>query len=180
MLLVPCIFTHVPIGLWGECVLTATFLVNRVPSLWTQNKSLFELLYKKPMDYSSFRVFGCLAFASTLASHRDKFMPRARACVFLGYPPCMKWYKLFIHSKEVFVYRDVIFHESLFPFMASSRSTLVIDPFPDLVLPKPVTTDSYDHPESLLPPGTNEVPSFPCFTKFTSTCSPSHFFQNFA
>lgn len=65
-------------------------------------------------------------------------MPRARACVFLGYPPGMKEYKLFdLYSKEVFVSRDVIFHESLFPFMASSRSTLVVDPFPNLVLPKP-------------------------------------------
>lgn len=85
-------------------------------------------------------------------------MLRARAYVFLGYPPGMKGYKLFdLHSKEVFVSRDVIFHESLFPFVVSSRSTLVIDLFPDLVLPKPATS-LLQTPVTILSPCFHLVP----------------------
>lgn len=52
--------------LWVECLLTATFLINRTRSPLLDNKSPYELLYQKPVDYTSLRVFGCLAFASTL------------------------------------------------------------------------------------------------------------------
>ena len=59
------------------------------------NKSPFELLYSIPVDYTSFRVFGCLAFASSLPIHRSKFDPRAHTCVFMGYPTGMKGYRLY-------------------------------------------------------------------------------------
>ncbi|XP_062100539.1 uncharacterized protein LOC133806456 [Humulus lupulus] len=34
--------------------------------------------------------YGCLAYACTLDSKRNKFNPRSRACIFIGYPPGMK------------------------------------------------------------------------------------------
>lgn len=86
---------RVPIHFWGECVLTATFLINRTPSVLLKNSSPFKLLYKTKVDYSSFKVFGCLAFASTLHAHREKFDPRAELCAFLGYPTGMTGYKLY-------------------------------------------------------------------------------------
>ncbi|KAL5849283.1 hypothetical protein ACOSQ4_007296 [Xanthoceras sorbifolium] len=58
-------------------------------------------------------------------------------CVFMGYPPDMKGYRLYdIITKQFFISRDVIFHEDIFPFhtINSSASTLV-NPFPELVLP---------------------------------------------
>lgn len=78
--------SRVSIQFWGECVLAATFLINRSTSHWLKYRSTYELLYKTMFNYSSLKVFGCLGFASTLSAHRDKFHPRARMCVFLGYP----------------------------------------------------------------------------------------------
>ena len=60
----------------------------------------FEMLYKTTIDYSTFRVFGCLVFASTLTAHRTKFQPRSGVCVLIGYPPSIKGYKLYdVQSK---------------------------------------------------------------------------------
>ena len=64
----------------------------------------YELLYKFAVNYKAFRVFGCLVFAFTLLAYRTKFQPRARICVFLGYPPGLKGYKLYdFETKQLFV-----------------------------------------------------------------------------
>lgn len=66
------------------------------------------------------------------------------ACVFLGYPPGVKGYKLYdISSKSFIVSRDVVFHESYFPFHSIDSETDTLDPFPDIVLPKSLP-DQYD------------------------------------
>ena len=94
------------------------------------------MLYKTAHDYTLFRVFGCLAFVSTLAAHCTKFQPRAPICAFLGYPLGVKGYKFYaIESKQVFLSRDAVFHEEIFPFHTVAHSDQVPDPFPDLVLP---------------------------------------------
>ena len=58
--------SKLPIIFWCDCILTATFLINRTPSPLLDNKSAYELLYNTPVDYNSLWVFGCLVFASTL------------------------------------------------------------------------------------------------------------------
>ena len=129
--------SRVPLEFWTEYVLTATFIINKTPSPLLQNKSPYQLPYITDVDYSIFKVFGCLAFTSILNTHRTKFQPRSRS-VLLGYPPGIKGYKLYdVQNKQIFISKDVIFHEEIFPFHTVTNSDKLIDPFPDIVMPKP-------------------------------------------
>lgn len=91
-------------------------MINRIPSSIIGNKTPFELLYGKKPKYDYLKVFGCLAFASTLTGERLKFNARARRCIFIGYPFAMKGYRLLDEETgKIFVSRNVIFHETVFP-----------------------------------------------------------------
>lgn len=69
--------SHVTMPFWGDCILIAAFLINRTPMPLLSNKSPYSVLHDATVDYSSIRVFGCLAYASTLSNHQTKFDPRA-------------------------------------------------------------------------------------------------------
>lgn len=108
----------VSLSLWGDCVLTAVFLINRTPSQLLSNKSPYQVLTNTDPDYTQLKTFGCLCYGSTSPKQRHKFLPRARACLFLGYPYGYKGYKLMdLESNVVFISRNVVFHEEVFPML---------------------------------------------------------------
>ena len=137
---------------WGECILTATFLINRTPSPLLHNNNPYTVLYEKPFDYPFFKVFGCLCFASTLISTRNKFSPIATMCVFVSHSPEFKGYKVYdITSRHFFYSRDVVFHVTIFPFHTVSLHSIgELDLFHDLVLPSP-SLDIVSSPELSFP-----------------------------
>ncbi|WRX20101.1 Retrotransposon gag domain - like 10 [Theobroma cacao] len=106
-----------PLKFWGDFVLIAAHTINRMPFPILQNKSPYEMLFNKKPDYSHFRVFGSLCFASTLVHQRKKFDHRARKCIMIGYLVGIKGYRLYdLQTHNVFVSKNVNFFEHIFPF----------------------------------------------------------------
>lgn len=86
---------------------------------------LLVFMGTKP-NYSHLRAFGCLAFATNPRTNKDKFAPKGITCVFLGYPPNKRGYKLLsLMNKQVFVARDVRFLENIFPCNKHSEKRYV-------------------------------------------------------
>lgn len=120
--------SKVPLIFWGECVLTAAHLINRVTIPMLNNKAPYDILFEKDVDCCSLRTFGCLAYASTLSVHRSKLDPRARPCIFMGYPVGVKGYKLYdVTKKKFFISPDVLFFEHLFPFSTLKDTDFTLD-----------------------------------------------------
>ncbi|CAH9129521.1 unnamed protein product [Cuscuta epithymum] len=105
-----------PIDFWGECILTAVYIINRLPSPIISNKSPFEMLFGKVPSYDHLRVFGCLVYAHD-NKRKDKFSERGSPCIFIGYPNGQKAYRVFdLQNHSVYSSRDVTFYEDKFPF----------------------------------------------------------------
>lgn len=92
---------------WGDCILTAVHLINRLPTPVLNNITPYEALFGTKPSYDHLKFFGCLAFATNPAFSTDKFYPSTQK----GYKP------LNLITMQLFVSRDVRFHESILPFL---------------------------------------------------------------
>ncbi|XP_059315208.1 retrovirus-related Pol polyprotein from transposon RE1 isoform X2 [Lycium ferocissimum] len=145
----------IPLRFWGECVVTAVYLLNRLPSKILKFKSPFELLYNHPPSLEHLRVFGCLSYAAC-PKLVDKLSPRAIPVVFLGYLSNQKGYLLYdLHSKQFFINRHVVFQENIFPFKHMQTASNPIFPVLDLLSPELNNTNT---------PSTESVSSSPIHT----------------
>jgi histone deacetylase 1/2 len=107
---------EMPLHYWWEAFSTAVYLINRLPSLVTQNKSPYSLLYHKEPEYNSLKPFGCACYPCLKPYNQHKLQFHTTRCVFLGYSNSHKGYKCINSHGRIFNSRHVIFNEDHFPF----------------------------------------------------------------
>lgn len=158
--------SNTPKHFWGDCILHAAYIINRLPSPNTNLKSPFKILNNYPPDYSTMKTFGCLCYAST-NQRETKFSPRATACILLGHSVSQKGYILFdTKTHKVLVSRNARFHEDIFLYHHKNLMVLNLPPkdSQDLMIPNEEDTNQ-ETPTTL-----DETPnSSPTNTDWTDT-----------
>lgn len=120
--------SELPVSYWGECVLTATYLIDKILSSILNNTSSFEKLQGFAPSYDHLRSFGFLCFSTTQKVSRDKFHSIFIPSLFFGNPAGKKGYKFLSLDKfTIFFSRNVVFHKHIFPSTTSHSPPL----FPD-------------------------------------------------
>ena len=112
-----------PLKFWDEAFLAATYLINRIPSKVINNSTPLELLFGQKPDYSFLRIFGCACWPNLRPYNSRKLQFRSKQCAFLGYSNLHKGFKcLDISTGRVYISRDVVFDEGVFPFASLHKN----------------------------------------------------------
>ncbi|KAL1220949.1 Retrovirus-related Pol polyprotein from transposon RE1 [Cardamine amara subsp. amara] len=116
---------NVPKQYWGDAVMTACYLINRLPTVSLGSVSPYEVLNKTKPSVDHLRVFGCICYVFIPDALRNKLEPKSIKCVFVGYSPTQKGYKCYNPtSKWVHISREVKFVEEKSYFGTKSRDSL--------------------------------------------------------
>ena len=129
----------VPFRFWSDAFSTTCFLINRLPSRLLKMQTPLELLLNETPDYTFFKVFGCACWPHLRPYNKRKLEFQSKKCVFLGYSSLHKGYKcLRVPTNRVYISRDVVFDENVFPFRALPTNPTTSTP------PVPVSTPTPD------------------------------------
>jgi len=120
---------NAPLPFWNYAFESLIYLINCMPTLVLQNKSLFECLFRRTPDYNFLRTFRCLCFPFLRTYHAHKLDFFSSPCVLLGYSSSHLGYRcLDLASHRIYVSRHVCFHETVFPFVNSEHITHTLTP----------------------------------------------------
>ena len=140
---------NVPKLFWGEVILTASYLINCLPSRVLQFQTPLQILLQTHphtllIQNLPIKTFGCIVFAH--ASTNTKLDPQATKCLFLGYSPCQKEYNCYCpKTRKLFVTRNATFFENqpYYPNPSLQGENLSEDCLWDFsTIPLPVSTES--------------------------------------
>ncbi|GJV79466.1 retrovirus-related pol polyprotein from transposon TNT 1-94 [Tanacetum coccineum] len=70
--------------MWGEAILTATYLLNKIPRK-EKEETPYELWMGRKPSYQYLRVWGCLAKVAVPPPKAQKIGPKSVDCIFIGY-----------------------------------------------------------------------------------------------
>ncbi|CAA0839680.1 cysteine-rich RLK (RECEPTOR-like protein kinase) 8 [Striga hermonthica] len=113
-----CLFqSGLPLKFWTYGILTAAYIINRLPSSSLNWDTPYERVYNKTADYHRLKPFGCLVYAVNTLPSRSKLDPRSHKCVFIGYVAGCKGYHLYdLENNKVIISRDVVFFTDTYPY----------------------------------------------------------------
>nr|KYP42461.1 Retrovirus-related Pol polyprotein from transposon TNT 1-94 [Cajanus cajan] len=112
-----------PLKFWDHAFLTATYLINWLPSSSIDHHSPYKLIHHKEPDYQFLKVFGCSYFPLLRPYNQHKIQPWSEECLFLGNSPTHKGYKCLSKFGRIYISKDVVFN---FP----TRAFFSPNPFP--------------------------------------------------
>jgi Fe2+ transport system protein FeoA len=105
-------YAKLPFNLWGEALLSACRILNRIPSKNTK-VSPYELWKGRKPNIGYFKVWGCLAYCKNTNPNRTKLGPRGIKCAFVGYANNSKSYRLLnLETNVIIESNDVEFFEN--------------------------------------------------------------------
>ena len=104
---------HLDFSYWPYAFQTDSYLINRQPTPFLQEKSPFEVLFGQTPNYLKLKKFGCISYPLTRPYNSNKMQPKSKACLFLGYSPTQNTYKcLEPQTKKNFFSRHVLIDET--------------------------------------------------------------------
>lgn len=113
------------LNFWAEAACTAAYVLNKRPSTAIKGNTPERLWSNKEPNLKNLKVFGSRVWSHVRSyEKRSKFDPKAKECVFVGYPDGIKGYKLWdLKNRKFFISRDVVFEENIFPFKSKLPDT---------------------------------------------------------
>ena len=129
----------VPQRFWGDAILAACYLINRMPSSVLHDHIPHSILLPtQSLFYFPPRVFGCVCFVHILKPGQDKLSAKATKCVFLSYSCLQRGYRCYSpYTNCYFISTDVTFFEDSSFFSSAVRHSTPDVLFIPLVLPSP-------------------------------------------
>jgi hypothetical protein len=111
-----------PPNMWGDAILTANYLLNKVPKR-KEEKTPYELWKGRKPSYKYFKVWGCLAKVEIPKLKKVKNGPKTIDCIFIGYAHNSSAYRFLAHDSNIpEIHKDTImesrnasFFENVFP-----------------------------------------------------------------
>lgn len=101
-----------PLCLWGQAVLCATYLLHRSPTKGLKLlQTPFEVLYGQVPYIGYIRTWGCCAYAHIKKEQkRKKWDPHSKECILMGYTESENLFQLYdINANSIIKICDVMF-----------------------------------------------------------------------
>jgi hypothetical protein len=82
---------NLPITFWGDALLTAVYILNRVPSK-SVSSTRYELWNNRKLNLNNMRPWGCAAFVHDMSHQHGKLGPWGKKSIFIRYSEHSKGY----------------------------------------------------------------------------------------
>ena len=115
-------------NMWGEAILSANYLLNKVPKKKAE-KTPYELWKGMKPSYKYLRVWGCLAKVAVPQPKKVRIRPKTIDCIFIGYAHNSAAYRFLvyesnipdIHQNTIMESRNASFFEDVFPYGSKEK-----------------------------------------------------------